>query len=94
MQPGPTVTVDPTVANLTPDDLARGIWDLKKTPGGIHPDQVATLQQHLSEGAKIRRRVEEQRVERAEAQRRWLEDGSGIAEILGNNRLKQMGRSP
>lgn len=88
--PTPAAPVDPRLATLTPDDLARGIWDFRNK--GIPSEQAAALRGPLEQGAQLRRRIEELRVQRAETRRLWLEDGGAIAELLGGERVKKLGR--
>lgn len=53
--------IDPLIGNLTPDDVARGIWDLREQGLFVaSPEQNVAMQ----EGLKIRRTIEELRAER------------------------------
>lgn len=79
--------VDPLLASLTPDDLARGVWALSREPDGLSADQRQKLQTVLSEGTEIRRRIEVLRVQREAARRQWLADGAEIGVWLGTARL-------
>ncbi|MBN1337188.1 MAG: hypothetical protein JXB39_14610 [Deltaproteobacteria bacterium] len=78
---------DPALAaflgTLTPDDVARGVWDLAIAPGAPAPDaaRAALVAGPLAEARDLHDRLSALRGERRRLERSVLQDGAHLWEI-------------
>jgi len=81
--PDPDPAVAAFLGTLTPDDVARGVWDLAVAPGAPSPDpaQAAALAARLAEARESHARLSGLRAERRRLTVLLLEDGARIARL-------------
>jgi hypothetical protein len=94
----PALAADPTsptfLAHMTADDVARGVYGLGAETGAValSPAQRGAIAPLLRDGAALRTRLGELRMERRTAREAWEADGARIVAVLGPARAEQAAR--
>lgn len=80
------------LAELTADDVARGVWALAATTDGpaLTAEQRARLAPEVATASQLRADLGERRTAQRTAERALLTDGVSLAEALGPARLARL----
>ncbi len=76
--PRPTLAWSDPLAGLTADDVARGVWGLRREPGGLDAAQEAALQPLMARGAQQHSAISAARMAAREARAAWLADQGAL----------------